>query len=78
MAMDRNGSEDEVRGLNALGNPDTVSRGGIDRGPEGEGRIGQPRPGGILARGTASSFRRGMGGAAEGGQREITPRSSSR
>lgn len=78
MGMDRGGSEDEVRGLNALGNPDTMSRGGVDRGPEGEGRIGQVRPGGILARGTASSFRKGMGGAANGGERETSPRSSSR
>lgn len=71
--MARDGSEDEVRGINGMGNPDVVTR-TADGGPDGEGRIGQTRPGGILARGTASSFRKGMGGAAGG--RENAPRSS--
>ena len=45
------GSENEARGLNALGNPEVQTRGGADGGPEGEGRLGQVRPGGVVARG---------------------------
>lgn len=69
------GSENEARGLNALGNPDVTVRGGEDRGPDGEGRIGNTVPGGILARGSASSIRKGMGGVRAGSEKL---RSSSR
>lgn len=59
-------SEDEARGLNTLGNPERQIRTGEDRGPEGENRIGASRPGGILARGTESAQRKGMGGMRAG------------
>jgi hypothetical protein len=62
-------SENEVRGLNALGNPDRQIRTGADRGPEGDVRgLGTVRPGGILARGSSGSLRKGMLGAARGSE----------
>lgn len=67
--MSEGGSEGEVRGLNALGNPDVVSRTGADRGPEGTVRgLDTTRPGGILARGSASSVRKSMGGLRAGSE----------
>ena len=63
------GSEGEVRGLNALGNPEVQTRTGVDRGPTGETRgVGSVRPGGILARSSASAQRKSMGGAARGSE----------
>lgn len=58
--MARDGSEDETRGLNALGNPEVITRNGTDRGPSGEGRIGNVLPGGILSRDTTNKLRGGM------------------
>ena len=59
------GSENEVRGLNALGNPEVTVR-TSDGGPEGLNRVGAARPGGILARGSEGSIRKSMGGMRAG------------
>lgn len=60
------GSENEVRGLNAIGNPEIEVR-TADGGREGVGPIGQTRPTGILARGEPNRMiREGMLGAATG------------
>ncbi len=71
MARESNsGSEDERDSLNAMGNPEVVTRGDSDRGMQSEGPIGQVRPTGILARGTADSkLRTGRGGTAAGTER---------
>ena len=62
------GSESEVRGLNTQGNPDVTTR-TSDGGPENNrGAIDNVRVGGILARGSASSFRKDMGGINRGSE----------
>ena len=68
MAREERGAESEVRGLNAMGNPEVEYRNMPDRGPEGDRAIGNERPGGILARGTESRYRKGMGGAVRAGE----------
>jgi hypothetical protein len=66
MSSEEYGSENEVRGLNALGNPEIEVR-SYDGGREGVGPIGNTRPTGILARGEANrTIREGMGGAVVG------------
>jgi hypothetical protein len=61
-----NGSENEVRGLDATGNPDIQVR-SYDGGYESEGPIGNCRPTGILARGQENrQIREGVGGAMSG------------
>jgi hypothetical protein len=60
------GSEDEVRGLNATGNPEVQFR-SYDGGYESDGPIGNARPTGILARGQENrAIREGVGGAMSG------------
>jgi len=69
MASESTGSESEARGLNALGNPMVQVRTGVDRGPSGDIRgLGTVRPGGILARSTASALRKSMGGMRAGSE----------
>lgn len=66
----------EARGLNALGNPDTMKR-SADNGPMGSSPIGGKIWGGIVARGTAdNSLWRGRGGMEAG--RESLRKSSKR
>ena len=60
------GSEDEVRGLNAIGNPEVQVR-SFDGGFESDGTIGNARPTGILSRGIPNrEIRQGVGGALPG------------
>lgn len=47
-------SESMRDGLNAMGNPDLETR-SVDGGRSGEGPLGNVRPSGILARGTADA-----------------------
>lgn len=70
-------AENEVRGLNAVGNPEVVYR-TSDRGPSGAGPIGERIWGEIMARGVPGGPRQGMGSAAPGSGKEILRRSSSR
>lgn len=66
MSRETNGSEDEVRGINATGNPEVCVR-SYDGGYESSGPIGNARPTGILARGEPNrALRGGMGGAVVG------------
>jgi hypothetical protein len=63
------GSENEREGLNAIGNPEVQVR-DAEGGMPGEGNLGQVRPTGILARGTADTkLRTGRGGTAAGTER---------
>jgi hypothetical protein len=70
-------AENETRGLHALGNPDVEYR-SADRGPTGESPIGGAIWGRVMARGTPSGPRQGMGGAALGSGKEILRRANSR
>lgn len=54
-----NSAENEVRGIPTIGNPD-VSYRSADRGPEGDGSIGNRLPGGILVRGNPDKLRNQM------------------
>jgi hypothetical protein len=72
MALGRTqaGSEDEVRGLNAVGNPAIKARTGGDAMDEDRGPVGNILPTGILARGTADkTLWSSRGGAARGSER---------
>lgn len=72
------GSEDEVRGINATGNPDVQVR-SYDGGYESDGPIGNCRPTGILSRGEPNrEIRSGMGGAVAGKATERLRRISGR
>jgi hypothetical protein len=63
------GSLNEVRGLNAIGNPETESR-SEEGGMQSEGPIGQVRPTGVLARGTADkALWNSRGGTNKGSER---------
>jgi len=53
------GSENEVRGLHTIGNPEVETR-SSDRGPTGEGPIGNRIPGTVMVRGNPDKFRSGM------------------
>ena len=53
------GSENEVRGLNTVGNPEVQVR-SADRGPTGETPIGSRVWGGIVVRGTPDKLRNQM------------------
>ena len=53
------GSENETAGLHTIGNKEVETR-SPDRGPTGEGPIGNRLPGTILVRGTADKMRSGM------------------
>ena len=75
--MSEGGSDfNEVRGLHALGNPDTETR-SSDRGPTGDSPIGSVIWGRVMARGSVdSSARKGMGGMFAG--RESLRKANSR
>jgi hypothetical protein len=74
--MSEDSTFSECRGLNALGNPDTVTR-TSDNGPSGTSPIGGRIWGEIIARGTPDgSLWRGRGGIEAG--RESLRKSKSR
>lgn len=74
--MSEGGSDfSEVRGLHALGNPDTEDR-SADRGPTGVSPIGSMIWGRIVARGVPSGPRQGMGGMPAG--KEILRKANTR
>jgi hypothetical protein len=68
-------SENEVRGLHALGTPEVEYR-SSDNGPTGDSPIGSVIWGRVMARGVPSGPRSGMGGVPAG--REILRKSKSR
>lgn len=66
---DRDGSLDEVRGLNATGNPETEAR-SEEGGMQSEGPIGQVRPTGVMSRGTENkALWNSRGGTNKGSER---------
>jgi hypothetical protein len=65
----------EVRGLNCLGNPETIER-SADHGNTGTSPIGGKIWGSIIARGVPSGPRSGMGGLPQG--KEILRKASKR
>ncbi len=53
------GSENETAGLHTIGNKEVETR-SSDRGPTGDGPIGNRIPGTIMARGNADKMRNGI------------------